>query len=209
MRTLLLGAAAGLIATVPMTAVMLRMHRRLPLHQRYPIPPHLITTRLAHRAGLLPHMDRDERSAATWASHFAYGSGAGAVYGVLAHHVPGGPVARGALYGLGVYAGSYLGWLPAARVLPSATRTPDKRNRMMIASHVVWGVAAALVFEALERRVRRGSTRPARRAQTPRGPARNVPPAPRDLNELQTATPSAPSPRPVQPHTRSTTPTGS
>ena len=40
------GAAAGLIATAPMTAVMLGWHRKLPWWQRDPLPPSKLTTRI-------------------------------------------------------------------------------------------------------------------------------------------------------------------
>jgi hypothetical protein len=48
-----------------------------------------------------------------------------------------------------VWAGSYLGWLPAAGILSPATEHPARRNALMIASHVVWGAAAGVIVERL------------------------------------------------------------
>ncbi|MCA1636528.1 MAG: hypothetical protein LC802_23280 [Acidobacteria bacterium] len=50
---------------------------------------------------------------------------------------------------MAVWAGSYLGWLPAAGILRPATEHPPRRTALMIAAHVVWGVAAGLVVESL------------------------------------------------------------
>lgn len=36
---MLLGALSGLVATLPMTAAMSRLHQELPRSERYPLPP--------------------------------------------------------------------------------------------------------------------------------------------------------------------------
>jgi hypothetical protein len=58
-------------------------------------------------------------------------------------------VLAGAGFGVAVWAGSYLGWLPAAGILSPATEHPPRRNALMIASHVVWGATAGVVFDKL------------------------------------------------------------
>ena len=90
-----------------------------------------------------------EREAATWASHFGYGAACGALYGALAanRRVP--HVAAGVGFGLAVWAGSYLGWLPAAGILRPATEHPPRRTALMIAAHVVWGATTGFVVNAL------------------------------------------------------------
>src|SRR5436190_911638 len=55
---ILAGALAGLAATVPMTLAMELMYRQLPPRQRYPLPPRLITQRLARRARRRPPRPR-------------------------------------------------------------------------------------------------------------------------------------------------------
>lgn len=76
----------------------------------------------------------------TIASHFGYGALFGAVYAMYEHHLPMPASLKGAASGVALWAGSYLGWLPAMGILPPATRHPWRRNLMMIMAHVIWGV---------------------------------------------------------------------
>ena len=150
MNRILLGALAGLAATGPMTLAMKLMHEQLPREERYPLPPRQVTEGLAEKAGVNGRLDEEEREAATWASHFAYGAACGALYGAVAgERVDGHPLLAGAGFGLAVWAGSYLGWLPAAGVLSSATEHPARRNALMIAAHVVWGATTGAAVERL------------------------------------------------------------
>jgi len=50
-------------------------------------------------------------------------------------------------YGLVVWAGSYLGLLPAVGLHRPATREPAGRNGMMIGAHVVFGAVLGLLAE--------------------------------------------------------------
>ena len=155
---LMVGALAGFVATVPMTAVMLTLHRRaLPAHQRYPLPPRRITMRAAGKAHLRHRMDATDRTAATYLAHFGYGTAAGAVYGALAPRVPGPPVIKGTTYGMLVWAGSYLGLLPALGLHRPATREPDERNALMILAHVVWGATLGVLSDSLAAARQRGA----------------------------------------------------
>lgn len=147
LREILIGAAAGLVATVPMTLAMEAMHRSLPPREQYPLPPREITEEMAEKAGINEELKESERRALTWISHFGYGAATGALYAPLAYHFQFNPLIGGATYGLAVWAGSYLGWLPAADILRPATEHPPRRNALMITAHVVWGVAAGLLVE--------------------------------------------------------------
>jgi hypothetical protein len=88
--------------------------------------------------------------AATLAAHFGFGAATGALFAAgskeLQHQYP---VAAGIGYGLCVWAGSYLGWVPGLRLMPPATRQPAARNIMMIAAHVVWGATLGFALMAL------------------------------------------------------------
>ncbi len=151
---LLSGALAGFAATVPMTAVMLSLHRALPARERYPLPPRRVTVRAARKARVAHQLDEDDRTAATYAAHFGYGTGTGAIYGALvAPRVPGHPVVKGTAFGLAVWALSYLGLLPALGLHPPATREPAGRNATMLFAHVVWGSVLGALTEPLNRRV--------------------------------------------------------
>jgi len=90
-RDVCAGATAGLVATAPMTAVMEGVRRLLPRHEQDPPPPRQITERAAAAVGVADDMTEGEKEAATAASHFAFGAGTGALYGLLAPHLPLGP----------------------------------------------------------------------------------------------------------------------
>ncbi|MFL6337258.1 MAG: DUF6789 family protein [Pyrinomonadaceae bacterium] len=149
MKRILLGALAGLAATGPMTLAMKLMHEQLPREEQYPLPPRQVTEGLAEKAGVNRHLDEDEREAATWVSHFAYGAACGALYGAVSgERLDKQALLAGMGFGVAVWAGSYLGWLPAAGIISPATEHPARRNALMIAAHAVWG---ACVGGALER----------------------------------------------------------
>ena len=148
MQPTLAGALAGFVATVPMSALMLAGQPALPPGRRR-LPPKQITMRLARLAGARPHPDGPATNFATTAAHFGYGTMIGAMYGALAARRPDHPLAKGMAFGLLVWAGSYLGWLPAAGVRQPATRDPTSRNVLMIAAHLVWGAGTAYAFDKM------------------------------------------------------------
>lgn len=169
MNDVIRGAIAGLTATAPMTVLMELWHRQLPAHERYPLPPRQITERVLARAGAPEESERaGATTAATYVGHFGYGAAAGAAYGWAASRVPGSPVAKGIIFGLAVWAGSYLGWLPAAGVLSPATRHPRRRNALMIAAHGVWGAATGVLTDSLSGES--GMKRPKRRIEPAHAP---------------------------------------
>jgi putative membrane protein len=144
-------AAAGLVATVPMTVAMQWMHRRLPPPQKYPLPPRRITMRAAGKAGVRPHMDEPQRTTATLAAHFGYGTAIGSLLGAFAPKGAAKAAAAGAGFGLLVWAVSYLGLMPALDLHPPATREPARRNLLMIVAHLLWGATAGAVTAALRK----------------------------------------------------------
>lgn len=144
------GALAGAIATGPMTVFMVAAHRYLPLHQRHSLPPRAITMDLLNRVNLKQHLNRKQRRRATWIAHIAYGTGVGAAYGSFSRFVPLPPPVKGIAFALVVWAGSYLGWLPAFGVSGSAPKQPIRRNLLMIAAHVVWGACAGPIAARFE-----------------------------------------------------------
>lgn len=147
MNPWLAGAVAGFVATLPMTLVMKRLHRYLPESQRYPLPPYQITTRIAERVGMGELTPR-QQTTVTLAAHFGFGALSGALYPKFAR-----PQAsslwRGMVYGVAIWGLSYLGWVPATRLMPSATRQPAPRVGLMIVAHLVWGPLTALLARAL------------------------------------------------------------
>lgn len=151
MNKLIIGVIAGLVATVPMTLAMKIMHRSLPPEEQHSLPPREVTMEIADEVGLGKHLSESQRRKFTIISHFAYGAAAGAVYAPLAGKISSSPVSEGVLYGLVVWLGSYLGWLPMTGIQPPVTQKSPRRVALMIAAHVVWGAAVGLVLGKLDR----------------------------------------------------------
>jgi hypothetical protein len=147
----LIGGLAWLLATIPMSIFLLFMQRRLPSHERYPLPPFgEITNSLANRMGLGDTQNTAPHRAVTTASHFSYGSAAGAVYASLPAPLRRRPTPwmSGLLFGTGVWLASYMGWLPALRLLPPAPQEGRERNVVMIVAHLIWGVVTGVLVHA-------------------------------------------------------------
>jgi hypothetical protein len=136
---MLLGALAGFAATLPMTMGMRRLHELLPATERYPLPPRELGESLP-RLGL-------GRAGASLLHHFLFGALGGAAFGGLTGARS---VRTGATFGAGVWAASYLGWIPAAGLLRFGASHPLRRNMLMIAVHLVWGAALAVGLRELE-----------------------------------------------------------
>lgn len=150
MNKFLAGAIAGTIATIPMSAVMIYLHRQIPKGERRRLPPEQITVKVADELGAKEIVDEEtEKYAATTINHFAYGAATGALYAPLARNIDLPPVVKGTAYGLIVWSGSYLGWLPLFHIREPATERPASENAMMIAAHVVFGSVLGLIAENL------------------------------------------------------------
>ena len=148
MKRLLQGAAAGAAATVPMTMVMEKLHEALPGEPARPLPPREITESIAAKAGLDDEIPETQMEDLTLAAHFGYGAACGALLGLVAPKHPAGAIAIGMLFGLGVWAGSYKGWLPALNVRHDAKHDPPARTGLMVTAHLVWGAAAGMYLSS-------------------------------------------------------------
>ena len=140
LQKLLRGALAGFVATAPMSLTMLIGWRLLPQREKYHLPPRLITEEITEQAGIEQHLGENELIGLTIFSHFGYGALTGALYALLEQRIPLPASLKGALAGVAVWIGSYLGWIPALGILTPATRHPWRRNLLMIIAHVIWGV---------------------------------------------------------------------
>ena len=145
MNGMLVGAAAGVAATVPMTIVMETLHRQLPGEPPRPLPPREVVEGVAVKTGVHRELDERDMQQLTLVAHFGYGAACGAVFGAVAPRSMPAAVTAGMMFGLGVWAGSYLGLLPALGVRQPATEDPLARSGLMIAAHVVWGAAAGVM----------------------------------------------------------------
>ncbi len=150
--SVLQGALAGMLGTLPMTVVMLILHRLLPKWQKYALPPQEITDEFAKRTHLKKRMDKEQLLGAALVSHFGYGAAMGILYTTLTRMLPLPAVVRGMLFGLVVWGGSYLGLLPSLGFSESAVREPLRRNLLMILSHLVWGSTTGIIASIFEQR---------------------------------------------------------
>lgn len=152
-QALLQGAIAGFVATLPMSVFMLTTKRFLPKRHQYALPPEIITEELAQRLHVRWHMNKMQVEATTVVSHFGYGAAMGMLYSASGKNIPLPSPIKGVLFGLIVWAASYLGLLPLIGMSESGQREPGRRNLLMIAAHVVWGVTLGLVAGVLSEKV--------------------------------------------------------
>ncbi len=154
------GAAAGTVAAVPMTAYLEYMHTHLDGEAPRPLPPREIAEALAVKAGVSRQMSERDIQNLALATHFGYGALTGALFGLLAPRRGAAALGAGMAFGLGVWAASYLGWLPAAGVRQHPRYDPSARTRMMIGGHILWGtVLGALAGQRSKGRGQRGVQR--------------------------------------------------
>jgi hypothetical protein len=149
MRRIFSGLLGGAIGCAAMSLFMKRMHRELPAEDRYALPPRQIAMTMAEKSGLGPPRKEEDRKALTQLAHYAYGTSLGAVYALVAPRTRWAPLVGGVPFGLAIWTGSYLGWLPALGLHPPATEESAPRNALMIASHFVWAGTIAATVEAL------------------------------------------------------------
>lgn len=98
-------------------------------------PPRKLTRRLWRRVGRTP--SRRTLNVTTTLAHLGFGAGAGVLYALLPPAVRSAP--RGALFGLGIWATSYAGWIPALGLMKRPKRDRPGRPTSMVLSHLVYG----------------------------------------------------------------------
>ena len=147
---LLTGAAAGATAAVPMSWSMELMHRLLPHHESYPLPPRQITEETMQQLGLRKYVSKEAELWISIAAHLAYGAGAGALFAAIERKAEIKPLAAGAGFGVILWFASYMGLMPAMGILKPATKHPLRRSALMIVAHIVWGTATAIFTDLAE-----------------------------------------------------------
>lgn len=149
---MIIGAVSGFVATFPMTLSMKLQHRFLPLTRKQSLPPKKIAMRLSKVAGFqIPVRKQKKRQAAATIAHYGYGAGTGALYPLVTKGVSWHPACKGSAYGLIIWAGSYLGWLPAAGIL-TPKEEGKKRIGLMIVAHLVWGSFLGIIDHAIRQK---------------------------------------------------------
>jgi hypothetical protein len=140
-KQLAFGAAAGVAATFVMQGLLESGKKLIPegtppmrkdpgefMVEKVPLPPKL-------------------KPLAINALRLGYGTTAGLLYSLLPHSKW--RALEGVALGLGVWAAGYLGWLPAAKLMPPVTEQTATQITVPVVEHALFGVAVAKAFEAL------------------------------------------------------------
>lgn len=152
-ETAIRGAVAGAAGTAAMTMMMRGVAPKVVPEEMRPdeFVPKKVVEWAEEQAGAPDALSEDAELKLSMVPHFGYGSSMGALYGLARDRVDGVPAPlAGALFGVAVWAIGFEGWLPALGVQPATTEQPPKKRPMPIMAHLVYGVATAMTYEALE-----------------------------------------------------------
>lgn len=144
-KRLALGAAAGVAGTFVMQG-LLESGKKLIPEGTPPMkmdPGEFMVRKAKAVLPLPPALE----GAAVNALRLGYGTTAGLIWALLPHSRW--RVAEGAALGLAVWAAGYLGWLPAAKLLPPINEQTPKQIAVPVIEHALFGVAVAKAFEAM------------------------------------------------------------
>jgi hypothetical protein len=90
-----------------------------------------------------PAVPEGPHAAAAAIAHFVFGALAGTGFAFLPDESP---IRTGVKYGLSVYAGSYLGYLPATGLVTPRSQRSSFREAELIFAHVVWGATLGCFY---------------------------------------------------------------
>ncbi|MBB5085313.1 DUF6789 family protein [Nonomuraea endophytica] len=136
------GAAAGVLATLTMSAVMVA-GRRTGLMNEHP-PKNIVRAMLPGSK----HRPKPGENMLAALAHLGFGAAAGATFGAVAgRHRTSAPAGAG--YGLAIWLTSYQGWLPGLDILPPISQDRPGRPAVMAAGHVVYGLTLARALRRL------------------------------------------------------------
>jgi hypothetical protein len=154
---LVAGAAAGLAGTFVLQGLLAGSGRwapaTLPPIRRDPAEFMVEQAESALPAARRPALPPAGRAAAEKGLQLGYGMTFGVLYGLVAG--AGSPVLAGVALGLATWAVGYLGWLPAAGLMPPVTRQEPARVAGPIATHVGYGIATGAAYQWLSGRLGR------------------------------------------------------
>jgi len=94
------------------------------------------------------NMPRKVEERAAMLSHLCYGATFGWLYAVVRPE-PAHPLVEGLIFGTGVWAIGYAGWLPAAGLTEPIWRQEPQRAIPEMTRHAVYGLATAAAYDAM------------------------------------------------------------
>jgi uncharacterized membrane protein YagU involved in acid resistance len=145
----MMGAIAGAIATIPMSAIMLGAQR---LGYLGDSPPRLMSDVALGAAGKHDPEKRTEVALAT-ELHLSIGVVNGAAFGVLSERAD---IAlhqslQGIVFGAFVWALAYRSWIPMLNIMPPIEKDRPDRQVAMFLAHVVYGATLGWVMKRIRR----------------------------------------------------------
>jgi hypothetical protein len=152
------GILAGAAGTAAMTGYQLAVARLRGLPLATPVPhrwadapaPAQVARKAARAFGVGDRVTREDVPALTNAVHWLYGTSWGAVYGVASRLGRPGPLTGGLAFGTTVWGASYAELVPLDIYKPP-WQYPAKELALDLSYHLVYGVAVAGTYAALER----------------------------------------------------------
>lgn len=143
-RSIARGIGTGIVATTTMTAGMFVFQKAGLLGR---MPPRLLTERTLARLGLRRKTSRTSRKLLTALTHYGFGASMGAIFEVgksaLAVRLGRAPNAlvlgSGVAFGTLVWIASYMGWVPAAGLMPRPSNDRPGRPTSMVLAHWIFG----------------------------------------------------------------------
>jgi hypothetical protein len=149
LQRVLIGAAAGAIATVPQSAVVWGM-KLAGVYQRTP-PPERVAHEVTDAVVGEENVPQEWWTPVVLAQHFGFGASVGALFGATTALIRP-TMAAGLLAGLAVWKASYDGWIPALRIMPPPEEDEAGRQTTMFLAHVAYGIALGYVVDRLTAR---------------------------------------------------------
>jgi hypothetical protein len=142
-----LGAVAGAAATILLQGVMKASAKAIPEGKP---PMRKDPGEFMVEMTLPPGSPDALQQAAAKSLQLGYGMTSGALYAAIRPRAAS-ALLEGALLGIGVWAAGYLGWLPALELMPPVTKQKPKQVAAPIVHHVIFGIAAAAMYDAMHR----------------------------------------------------------
>ncbi len=151
------GALAGFGATIPMTMSMALL-KRFPERDPTPIPPKRVAREMVRKVDVAPSPKGLKQAIFTYTTHFGFGAAAGVLYALVVRRPENHPAWKGLGFGLGVWATSYMGWIPALGILPSPSHETKQHLASQVLSHVVWGTVLGTISASLTSQKKKAHT---------------------------------------------------